>query len=161
MACLLIAVCVRGSPLVEASVLRHAEGVQEAITMSRVINLPVRVETAADGTPSAFTWRGVRYRVLHANEVWQLADCWWVMAAEADRNGGKGYGDRWHYRVHARASASPRPYRCSSLSVLCYTFADTPLCTSVCRHHASESHKQVSHMIERMSIFAGRILMIT
>lgn len=56
-----------------------------------------------DGAPSAFTWRGVRYRVLSCNESWHLSDRWWVSAAEADRNGGQGYSDRYYYRVRAKA----------------------------------------------------------
>lgn len=73
--------------------------------MTRVIRIPICVETRPDGAPSFFTWRGVRYRVLSVNEPWVLQDRWWVSAAEADRNGGNGYSDRCYYRVRARASS--------------------------------------------------------
>jgi len=72
----------------------------------RRIDMPVPVEAAPDGTPKAFTWRRVRYRVLHLNEPWHLSDRWWVTAAEADRTGGQGYSDRYYYRVCARATGS-------------------------------------------------------
>jgi hypothetical protein len=74
--------------------------------MSRVINLPIAVETSPDGQPVAFTWRKVRYRVLACNEPWVLQDRWWVTPSEADRNGGKGYSDRLYFRVRARSSGS-------------------------------------------------------
>jgi hypothetical protein len=46
----------------------------------------------------------VRYRVLHANEGWHLQNRWWVSLGEADRNSGKGFSDRWYYRVRAKAA---------------------------------------------------------
>jgi Family of unknown function (DUF6504) len=74
--------------------------------MSRVVRLPIRIETSTDGAPVAFTWRGERYHVLSINEPWVLQDRWWVSPAEADSNGGNGYSDRLYYRVRARASGS-------------------------------------------------------
>ncbi len=63
--------------------------------MPRRIDIPVAVETSADGQPSAFTWRQAHYRVLARNEPWRLQNHWWVTPAEADQNGGKGYSDRY------------------------------------------------------------------
>jgi len=74
--------------------------------MSRVIRIPITVDTVAEGQPVAFTWRQVRYRVLGVNEPWVLQDRWWVSPAESDANGGEGYSDRLYYRVRARASGS-------------------------------------------------------
>ncbi len=71
--------------------------------MSRRIGVPIHVELREGGQSSAFTWRGVRYRVLARNEPWRLQDRRWVSLAEADRNGGKGFSDRTYYRVRVKA----------------------------------------------------------
>lgn len=50
----------------------------------------IRVESRRQGEdliPTAFTWRGKRYQVLHVNETWQ---------------GGEGRSDRWYWRVVAK-----------------------------------------------------------
>jgi Domain of unknown function (DUF6504) len=59
-----------------------------------------------DGQPSAFTWRGKRYRVLQVNEPWHLQDRWWASPGEADRNGGNGFSDRYYYRIRAKAQGA-------------------------------------------------------
>ena len=74
--------------------------------MSRVIRIPIAVETGVEGQPVAFTWRQVRYLVLDVNEPWELRDRWWVSMAEADTKGGEGYSEREYFRVRARASGS-------------------------------------------------------
>lgn len=74
--------------------------------MSRYIGLSVWVEMKSDGQPTAFTWRGVKYRVLECNEPWHLMDRWWVSPAETDANGGKGLSDRRYYRVRAKATGA-------------------------------------------------------
>lgn len=89
--------------LLRTPALRHPESVQEVHQTCLVLSVcPVRVEIKSDGQPRAFTWRGRRYHVLHINEPWHLTDRWWVSAAEPDDNGGKGYSDRYYYRVSAR-----------------------------------------------------------
>jgi Domain of unknown function (DUF6504) len=67
--------------------------------------LPIRV-WHKQHVPYALLWRGVRYRVLLVNEPWRLQDRWWVSAAEADANGGRGYSDRTYYRLCCKAAGA-------------------------------------------------------
>ncbi len=57
--------------------------------MGRQYGLPIRVETAADGLPIAFAWRGRTYRVTVIGH-WHLADRRW------DR---ERWSDRQYYRL--------------------------------------------------------------
>lgn len=52
--------------------------------MSRRVQQPVPVEVRADGTPQAFTWRGVRHPVRIIGH-WRLATRWWDVGREVDR----------------------------------------------------------------------------
>jgi hypothetical protein len=65
--------------------------------MSRRISLPIRVQTDDAGQPTAFTWRGRRYRVAVIG-CWHVRDRWWVSRTEADST-GKGFSDRHYYRL--------------------------------------------------------------
>jgi hypothetical protein len=76
--------------------------------MTHAYHIPIQVErsttrkdSAGDYLPMSFVWRGKRYKVLHTNEPWHLADRWW----EAPEIPGvrKGHTDRIYYRAQARA----------------------------------------------------------
>jgi hypothetical protein len=53
---------------------------------------PIQMRLTA-GEPSAFVWRGVRYRIMETLSTWRLRDRWWEAAA------GGGASDRHYYRV--------------------------------------------------------------
>ena len=54
-----------------------------------------------DLIPTAFTWRGERYKVLHVNAPWHLMDFEWEDVPEV-WDGGNGRSNRWYYRVIAK-----------------------------------------------------------
>jgi len=66
--------------------------------MSHVYTMPIRV-WHRKRRPTALQWRGVRYQVRAVLAQWRLTHRWWVTAAEADANGGKGHTDRTYYRL--------------------------------------------------------------
>jgi uncharacterized protein DUF6504 len=59
--------------------------------MSLWVHQPVPIEVGPNNAPTAFTWRGVTYRVCVVG-CWRLATRWWDAGWEADRT---------YYRVEA------------------------------------------------------------
>lgn len=53
---------------------------------------PIQMTLAAGGQPSAFAWRGARYRIVETLSTWRLRDRWWETP-------GEGASDRTYYRV--------------------------------------------------------------
>ena len=53
---------------------------------------PIQMTLAAGGQPSAFGWRGARYRIVETLSTWRLRDRWWETP-------GGGASDRTYYRV--------------------------------------------------------------
>lgn len=53
---------------------------------------PIQMSLTAGGEPSAFEWRGARYRIVEALATWRLRDRWWETVAG-------GASDRRYYRV--------------------------------------------------------------
>jgi hypothetical protein len=59
--------------------------------------IPVPVERDAQtGQPRAFVWHGATYEVAEVVGAWHLMDRWWEAGNPST---GKGYSDRWYYRV--------------------------------------------------------------
>ena len=52
--------------------------------MSRRVHRPVPVEVAPDGSPIAFTWRDMFYRVKVIGQ-WRLQDRWWTPSGQSTR----------------------------------------------------------------------------
>ena len=63
--------------------------------MSRRVHRPVPVEVAPDGSPLAFTWHDVTYRVTVIGK-WHLMDRWWQVTGE------NGRSSRYYWRVQTR-----------------------------------------------------------
>lgn len=53
---------------------------------------PIQMTLASSGEPSAFAWRGGRYRIVETLSTWRLRDRWWETP-------GAGASDRHYYRV--------------------------------------------------------------
>jgi hypothetical protein len=69
-------------------------------SMAHRFGLPIQVEHAPDGAPTAFEWRGERYDVLQVLGTWRLMDRWWVSQVSVALGiEARGPSDRTYYRV--------------------------------------------------------------
>ncbi len=70
-----------------------------------IIEEPVSVELSRWGAPVRFIWRGVRYGVVTAPELWFGRESWWLVARRAPRGQMRSF-DREMWRVDAVPLAS-------------------------------------------------------